>query len=233
MGAPHGSLAERFWRKVVKTEGCWLWTGYRNKKGYGAIGGATERGGKMKCAFAHRVSWELHNGPIPAGLFVLHRCNVPACQNPAHLYLGTKADNNAQCHAEGRYSHVPRVWGENNNRAKLTSARTDELRARYANGESQSALARAFGIHHATVHTVVTGRTWKHRPLIPRTKTPYARGEEHPAARVTAEQVAWMRERYAEGGITQQQLALLLGVSKSIVQRIVTGRSWRHLPVAL
>jgi hypothetical protein len=83
-------LAERFWSKAQKSDqksdnGCREWIGRRDRNGYGRIGHANQ--------FAHRVSWELHHGPIPKGMHVLHRCNNPGCLEPDHLYLGTHADN--------------------------------------------------------------------------------------------------------------------------------------------
>lgn len=95
-----GSLAERLWAKVDRTESCWIWTGGTNIKGYGCIGLGERGRGK---ALAHRVSWELAFGPIPDGLWVLHHCDNPPCVRPDHLWLGTAADNNRDMVAKGRH----------------------------------------------------------------------------------------------------------------------------------
>ena len=90
---------ERVWDVIDRRgpDDCWLWTACVNSKGYGRIG---------QKSIAHRVVWELTNGPIPDGLLVLHRCNTPACCNVAHLYLGTNWDNMRDRKRAGHYSSV-------------------------------------------------------------------------------------------------------------------------------
>ena len=98
-------MTERFWENVSKTETCWVWIGHRKETNYGVISEG-KRKGRPKSA--HRYSWEIHNGPIPEGLCVLHRCDNPPCVNPEHLFLGTLADNAQDMLAKGRGR-----WGPN------------------------------------------------------------------------------------------------------------------------
>ena len=90
------TLSERFWAKVNRDGDCWMWTGTLNHKGYGQFWFGT------KHHQSHRASWMMHRGPIPDGMWVLHKCDTPSCVNPAHLYLGTHAENMADMVARGR-----------------------------------------------------------------------------------------------------------------------------------
>lgn len=94
-GALRVPIEQRFWTKVNKTSDCWLWTA-ATIRGYGQI--AIDR----RPHYAHRVSWELVNGPIPDGLECLHRCDVPLCVRPDHLFLGSQQDNLADARQKGR-----------------------------------------------------------------------------------------------------------------------------------
>lgn len=147
-------IEQRFWRHVVKTETCWLWSASRDRKGYGQLGGGHSN---PKRQSAHRLSWILHYGPIPPGLFVLHRCDNPPCVRPDHLWVGTAKENTQDAAAKGRMA-----IGERNGAAKLTKAQVIDCRERYARGAvSHATLAREKGVGASTVRRVIQGRNWQ------------------------------------------------------------------------
>ncbi len=90
------SIDEKFWQKVDKTNSCWLWKGGKDIYGYGRL---RVPGHNL---LAHRISYELHHGPIPKEMLILHKCDNPPCVNPAHLFLGTQETNNKDAKSKGR-----------------------------------------------------------------------------------------------------------------------------------
>jgi len=149
----------RFWSKVQRGEGCWLWTASLDAYGYGQFG---LNGTMMK---AHRVAWELTYGPIPEGMQVLHNCqggDNRACVR--HLWLGTNDDNMADMVAKGR-ARSPRLRGEQHGRAKLTATKVQEIRRRAAS-EPIRALARIFGVDPRTIGRIVRRHLWTHVPEV-------------------------------------------------------------------
>lgn len=94
------TILDRFWRRVVKSDGCWLFWGAPLPKGYGRIGRGPNRGYEL----AHRLSWMIHFGPIPDGLHVLHSCDCPNCIRPDDLFLGTNLQNINDMNSKGRNS---------------------------------------------------------------------------------------------------------------------------------
>lgn len=148
----------RFWAKVAidHTPGaCWLWTAGTQGGGYGAfvIGGLTRK--------AHRVSYELHKGPLPPGAHVLHACDRPACVNPDHLRAGTQQENTADMDARGRRGVVD-SRGVKNGRVKLTESDVLAIRARAARGGRQVDLAREYKVSEASVSLIVSRKNWRH-----------------------------------------------------------------------
>ena len=148
-------LADRFWERVDRGDGCWLWTAGTNQAGYGML----RRPRARRMELATRISWEIHNGAIPPGACVLHACDTPACVRPDHLFLGSKGDNNRDRHAKGR-SRGGSMRGDRNPRAKLSASAAREIRRRRAAGERFCDLSRAFGVTRETVRDVVRGRLW-------------------------------------------------------------------------
>lgn len=150
---------KRFWSKVAMAgpEDCWIWMRYRMPNGYGSTHDAN-----YKRKYAHRMAWVLGNGPIPAGMFVLHRCDNRPCCNPGHLFLGTAQDNTDDMIHKGRLVVGLRPTGEMVNTAKLTRDQVDRIRAAYVPGRFViSSLAREYGISYAGMHKVVTGKHWR------------------------------------------------------------------------
>lgn len=165
----------RFWARTDKTEGCWIWTGGRGR--------ATRPGfvyGQVKIRpqrFAtHRISWALVNGAIPRGMCICHRCDVPLCVNPDHLFVGTQADNLRDAWEKGRArghtftieererAHANRAIGSRLGSARLTEARVIELRELRASGVSIADLVQRFGLNRGTIWKAATRRSWRHVP---------------------------------------------------------------------
>lgn len=147
---PRPTLEDRFWPKVIKGPDCWGWNA-STVKGYGKIwlSGRNEP--------AHRVSYELHFGPIPEGLVVRHKCDNRACTNPEHLELGTTADNQRDKVVRGRS-----LKGERHSLAKLTNDEVRQIRRLHSEGVRSGKIAKRFGIDRTNVWQIATRRTWRH-----------------------------------------------------------------------
>lgn len=143
----------------VASNGCWNWTGSKNKQGYGQIGIGARRDGNRKTMRAHRLSFSVFTGEIPAGHDICHKCDNPSCVNPEHLFAGTVRDNMADMDAKGRRGYS---LSEEHPSAKLKER--DVLRARYLreNGYSYYQLAKMYGVGRETIRQAVIGITWTH-----------------------------------------------------------------------
>ena len=146
-----------FHSRVRKTETCWLWTG-GTAKGYGRllIGPLKP---KRVYVSAHRVSYRLHYCRDPEELDVCHTCDVRNCVNPAHFFLGTRADNNRDAQAKGRNGFA---IGEKSSNAKLTAEKVREIREAYAKGETGTSIAKRYGMGSSTIYCVLLKQTWGH-----------------------------------------------------------------------
>lgn len=157
------TFEERLWRQISRRgpNDCWPWKAKSRVAGYGYIGKGGRSGGKM---LAHRAAWEVLNGPIPEGeghhgTVVLHTCDNRLCCNPAHLRLGTQADNVRDMDAKGRRVAVLR-YGEDHPNTTLTA---EDVRAIRATDASHDKIwAERFGMSPGGIKQVRLRRTWKH-----------------------------------------------------------------------
>jgi hypothetical protein len=150
-----GSVEERL-RRIGWTEtesGCWEWAGHLDSNGYGRLLDPTVG----RTEYLSRIAFRLWNGPITAGLHVRHRCDNPPCMNPAHLELGSHAENMRDMVQRGRSAR-----GSRNGRSKVTEAQVRSIRLRASSGETHAALASEFGLSRAAISFIVTRRSWQH-----------------------------------------------------------------------
>ena len=133
------SFKERFFSKIEKND-CWFWRGTLSAKGYGFITKGKQGEGHL---LAHRVSWQIHHGDIPDGLYVCHRCDNPQCVNPEHLFLGTPQENMDDMKIKNRGKKIDRM-----------------VIARDYGSMSARALAKKHGITHTSVLRIAKEEGW-------------------------------------------------------------------------
>lgn len=150
-----GNDEERFHQKYIKQDdGCWLWTGNTRVNAKGMVYGRHHAEGKS--INAHRFSWQLANGPIPKDAFICHRCDVPLCVNPEHLFCSDHQGNMDDMKQKGRTDNrrgQAKWW-----RAKLTNEQAEEIRA--DNTLSQSKIGEKYGISQTTVGRIKRGESY-------------------------------------------------------------------------
>ena len=136
---------------------CVLWEGSVGSKGYGRL---TVNGRRVQ---AHRHAFELATGISTVGKCVCHRCDVPLCVNPEHLFLGTQSDNLRDMRSKGRHVDPPHKRGEAHYEQKLSDEAVRAIRARYtgARGELKK-LAAEYGVTYGMIGHVVHRRKWRH-----------------------------------------------------------------------
>ena len=163
---------------TIQENGCWLWNTRPAKNRYASFYINNQR------IPAHRASWTLFRGGIPRSLHVLHKCDVPLCVNPDHLFLGTHIDNMADMKAKGRARspsgddhwarrspeklvrgpdhpwHGVQRRGESNPRAKLTNEQVADIKARIERGDGDVAIAKDFDVRPGAIWFIRTGKHW-------------------------------------------------------------------------
>lgn len=203
-------LVERFNVKWILNNitGCHEWTACHLPNGYGAI---QYEGKKLS---AHRVSWQLHNGEIPEGMHVLHKCDNRRCVNPEHLFVGTHQDNMKDRSQKGRAARPPQ--GDKNWAAKLIGSTRTEAKSDWLNSSLiGQEVAKKFGMS-------AEGMT---KAFGPRGRP---KGENNQTAKLTSDDVKKIRERLAEKE-TIASIARDFGVAWPQIKRIKTGEGWSHV----
>ena len=195
-------LRERLYKRTRRTDGCWVWIGAKTN-GYGVIciGGTKTRQ-------AHRVSWELENGPIPDGMCVCHHCDNPSCVRPDHLFLGTRADNNRDRDAKGR---------------QVAPSGDDHWMRR------SPELAQQLG--HRLAEFMAN-----HPELAPRGDRNCSRAHPERVARgvrqgvhkLTEDDVRTIRAEVAAGA-SKMSMARRFGVAHNAIRCVVAGTTWAHV----
>lgn len=218
------SWQERFWLHVVKTDDCWLWNGNPNR--YGKINTDAEA-----YVAAHRLSFEIHIGPIPEGTWVLHRCDTPGCVRPAHLFLGTAVVNSRDRANKGRNGDQR---GERNGSVVLTAKQVDAIRHRYrTENASMADLAAAFGVTEGAIQPILENKHWRHLvsaqiPHVGHSKG--SKGEKNNHAKIGLLDVCTIRVLHESGDYSYAELARRWGLTRAAVRFLVTRRTWKHVP---
>lgn len=142
--------------------GCWLWTGAWKGKGrltsYGSI--CLMLNSKRQDLLAHRFSYEVFNGSIPKGSWVLHKCDTPSCVNPEHLFLGNNKINVADKIAKGRHPNGQKHW-----KATTTWDVVRKIRSEYVrNIVTAPMLAKKYNLGLSAVELILSNRSWREPP---------------------------------------------------------------------
>lgn len=157
---------ETFWSRVDKNGPvpshrpdlgpCWLWTRAKAVAGgYGIFGPSFKRVYR-----AHRFSWTVVHGPIPAGMFICHHCDNPPCVRPDHLFLGTNQENMRDCADKGRSKLDPQR-GEAHHSATVTERQVRDIRRRYAQSQTPKVISKELGVSYRATWCIVHRLTWK------------------------------------------------------------------------
>lgn len=163
---------ERLIKRIKEVVGplstpCWEWQGHKNSiSGYGLFEITVD--GQRHAIAAHRASYELFNGPITEGLFVLHKCDNRPCINPDHLFVGTQTENMIDCVNKKRHS-----FGERNGLTKLSDKKVMHIKILLKDKKlTFKEIAAKFGVDATTVFKIKKGKTWKHLKDKPVWSTP-------------------------------------------------------------
>lgn len=206
-------------------ESCWTWTGTIGGNNYGVIG----IGGRSYKA--HRMAYECANGPIESGLVVRHKCDNKLCVNPAHLEVGTVADNSRDMVTRGRSSK-----GSSRPDSILTDEIVATARRRY-NTDLNTAckdLYKEYGVSQTTMLKALRGETWAHvsEPVAimrRRRRSAFRRKRIGPCMKLNEQIVSDMRIEYRSGAKSMTEISKDRGISKQGARSAIRGLTWAYI----
>lgn len=163
-GPKRRPIMDRFMENVSVPKiasNCWIWTGKKDRKGYGLMHAYRENGEPFNTG-AHRISWSLFRGKIEPGKIICHHCDIPVCVNPAHLFIGTHKDNVDDMYKKGRRV-VSGFPGEKNSGCKITEEIVKKIRDDYSSKKySQEQIGSFYGLKQSQISRIIRGESWKH-----------------------------------------------------------------------
>lgn len=217
------SIQSRFWSKVTRVEeGCWEWTGTKDKDGYGVFKI------RPKMYRAHRMVYVMANDVDPGSLVVCHRCDRPDCVNPKHLFLGTAGDNVRDMISKGRCTPAS---GENSGTAKLSNDEARQIRDLYSTGLSMKSIADRYDVCRGTVSKIVKGVSFKSADgnTFATDNRSHSAYRKKSGSKISEDDVREIRHMTASGDYTALYISGKFGISEATVQDIKKGRSWKHV----
>lgn len=214
-------IKDRFYSKVSlpNENGCMLWRGAKDSWGYGHL---TVNKTTVK---AHRLSYILQNGDIPKKMYICHTCDIPACVNPSHLFLGTPKDNMQDCITKKRFP--PPLRGELNPASKLNDGVVREIIDLLKYGYTQVEISDIYGVTTQNINYIHHNKSWKHvaRDLQPTGN----KGDKNGRAKLTTEKVIEIKGLLKMGESTIS-IANKHGVKRECISAIKCNKNWRHIP---
>lgn len=252
-GRPPESVEKRFWRKVVKTSTCWLWTG-----GPRGLSIGSRSNGTRGMIAAHRLAWELQYGKVPDGMCVLHSCQDKLCVRPNHLFLGSQQHalsrrDNSKLTGRPVTAMEDRFWEKvekGSNCWEWTASKDNDGYGQigYQNGEMIRAHRYSWILHFGEIpdglfvchhcdnpscvrpdHLFLGTALANNRDKIRKGRAKNCRGESSGLSKLTDEQVAQIRRLYVPGKISQYALAKKFSVAVSNINNIVHRKTWTHI----